>query len=170
MSTSYTLSLPIMAISNQFIKDGHMATLMKTVFTPIEALTEYSAFVFQKAVTGEEVSVNIIAERALISAVGASFHQGTLAKVCNEVLLTHYSNVETDEPLVLIIQNFGKGLVFSRIYLSWDKGLSSFVSWQAYRGTLGRLGDLPLKIVSIKPARSDHASLAMKLMNSVTHN
>jgi hypothetical protein len=159
-----------MAISNQFIKDRHMANLMKTVFTPIEALTEYSAFVFQKAVTREEVSVNIIAERVLISAVGASFHQGTLAKVCNEVLLTHYSNVETDEPLVLIIQNFGKGLVFSRLYLSWDKGISSFVSWQAYRGTLGRLGDLPLKIISIKPARSDHASLAMKLLNSVTHN
>ena len=58
-----------MAISNQFIKDRHMANLMKTVFTPIEALTEYSAFVFQKAVTREEVSVNIIAERVLISAV-----------------------------------------------------------------------------------------------------
>lgn len=147
-----------------------MATLVKNVFNSTEASNEYSVFVFQKAVTGEKISVNIIAERALISAVGASFHHGTLAKVCNEVLLTHYSNVETDEPLVLIIQNFGKGLVFSRLYLSWNKGLSRFVSWQAYRGTLGRLGDLPLRIVSIKPARSDHASLAMKLLNSVTHN
>lgn len=144
-----------------------MATLVKNVFNPAEASNEYSVFVFQKNITGENVSVNIIAERPLIPDVRASNHWGTLAKVCNEVLLTHYSNLEEDEPLVFILQDFGHGFVFSRLYLSWNKGLSRFVSWQAYRGTLGRLGDLPLKIISIKPARSDQAALLTRLLNSV---
>ncbi len=144
-----------------------MATLVKNVFNPTEASNEYSVFVFQKNITGENVSVNIIAERGLIPDVRASYHWGTLAKVCNEVLLTHYSNLEEDEPLVFVLQDFGHSFVFSRLYLSWNKGLSRFVSWQAYRGTLGRLGDLPLKIISIKPARSDQAALLTRLLNSV---
>lgn len=147
-----------------------MATLVKNVFNPTEASNEYSVFVFQKNITGENVSVNIIAERALIPDVRATYHWGTLAKVCNEVLLTHYSNLEEDEPLVFVLQDFGHGYVFSRFYLSWNKGLSRFVSWQAYRGTLGRLGDLPLKIISIKQARSDQAALLTRLLNSAAQN
>ena len=91
--------------------------------------------------------------------------QGGIARAINVKILQFYLTPNFDEIAIFLISNRNntESGFHQRIFVRPKKGITRFVDWALYRMTFGRLGDIPLEIVGIKPVEADELILLKQL-------
>lgn len=132
----------------------------------LQSIRSYSHELYRDDFLTIEKSLLIVADTNDAITYGTKGKVGNLKEVINALALRSFREFKPDE--ILIYQSIkidGKEMLL-RVFVQPHMGITRLIKWAVYRTTIGRMGDLPLEIVSITLAEADEVAIVNKARNS----
>jgi len=126
----------------------------------IHSKTGFHCNWYRKEYTGKQVDV-LLLERNSNTYLRVHNHcAGNLTRVLNFQLLKHTNPLRLPSTRIYTIESVGRKRTFKRVLFEReDLFLFAVANWYTYQMTLGRFGDLPLKVVDLVDPQADERLL-----------